>query len=648
MRYSYSMPNRISKIKKIASTVFTVIESLIGLAVIVAMALFLLLTFAFPLETLPRGATTDSIYTAAEELGVTEKDFRRYLCVMPNEADLLPEMIENGTDPVSATRIFLKLVDDVYPSRALGLATGYSFLLLCGAAILLASILKLTGKDPATRLREKRKEVSEYWHDKALHLRTMASYLDEGRFADEDWTVPAEGEGWEGADGLDRYFLSGKKAGKKEYEMLNEIPQWYWEMVEGELAVHIRSVLDANVINTTTMRLEALSGFIADIFRNHTEGPLTEKSSEVAALQKLTETLDELDRLDMLTKDVVHASLEGYPDRNDLFLSPFGLSDKWYDFMSDMKNLIEDCSSQSDASVFIMEEPQEDPVPQTEKSCTADETPSYAMDTLDGLSDEIVPEPEPAPEPEPTPESEPELEPEPEPEPKNEPEPETYDYYFGVDEPSETNSLPRDDEPREDEPAEDDVLPQDDEPGTPRQERDVRKALLYANYLKGVINGMMSDGKLSQKEGSALKAIFASWPSDIDNNALDMIVSPFTETKARPKAGEVKGLCSSLESVIGDYIRTIDAEDTFLKELDGAEFSGLARGVISDETINDDDIGVLKEWLGRHVSLLLRLPDPKANDPIYEQVNQALEDGVPLAIYNVLRHVQAPATISLA
>ena len=641
MRYSYSMPNRISKIKKIASTVFAVIESLVGLAVIVAMAMFLLLTFAFPLEMLPRGATTDSIYTAAEELGVAEKDFRRYLCVMPNEADLLPEMIENGTDPVSpvsATRIFLKLVDDVYPSRALGLAAGYSFLLLCGAAILLASILKLTGKDPATRLREKRREVSEYWHDKALHLRTMASYLDEGRFADEDWTVPAEGEGWDGADGIDRYFLSGKKAGKQEYEMLNEIPQWYWEMVEGELAVHIRSVLDANVINTTTMRLEALSGFIAEIFRNHTEGPLTEKSSEVAALQKLTETLDELDRLDMLTKDVVDASLEGYPDRNDLFLSPFVLSDKWYDFMSDMKNLIEECSSQSDESVFIMEEPQE-PVPQTEESCSADETPSDAMDTQDVLSDEIVPEPETAPEPESAPEPEPTPEPEPAPEPKPESEPETYDYYFGVDEPSETDSLPRDDEPQEDEPAEDDVLPQDDEPETSRQKRDVRKALLYANYLKGVINGMMSDGKLSQKESSALKAIFASWPSDIDNNALDMIVSSFTETKARPKAGEVKGLCSSLESVIGDYIRTIDAEDTFLKELDGAEFSGLARGVISDETINDDDIGVLKEWLMVH--------DAEAEEPAYGQVRQALEDGVPLAIYNVLRLVQAPPALEV-
>ena len=638
MRYSYSMPNRISKIKKIASTVFAVIESLVGLAVIVAMAMFLLLTFAFPLEMLPRGATTDSIYTAAEELGVTEKDFRRYLCVMPNEADLLPEMIKNGTDPVSATRIFLKLVDDVYPSRALGLAAGYSFLLLCGAAILLASILKLTGKDPATRLREKRREVSEYWHDKALHLRTMASYLDEGRFADENWTVPAEGEGWDGADGIDRYFLSGKKAGKKEYEMLNEIPQWYWEMVEGELAVHIRSVLDSNVINTTTMRLEALSGFIAEIFRNHTEGPLTEKSSEVAALQKLTETLDELDRLDMLTKDVVDASLEGYPDRNDLFLSPFVLSDKWYDFMSDMNNLIEDCSNQPDESVFIMEEPQE-PVPQTEESCAADETPSDATDTQDVLSDEIVPEPEPAPESESAPEPKPTPEPEPAPEPEPESEPETYDYYFGVDEPSETGSLPRDDEPQEDEPAEDDVLPQNDEPETPRQERDVRKALLYANYLKGVINGMMSDGKLSQKESSALKAIFASWPSDIDNNALDMIVSPFTETKARPKAGEVKGLCSSLESVIGDYIRTIDAEDTFLKELDGAEFSGLARGVISDETINDDDIGVLKEWLMVH--------DAEAEEPAYGQVRQALEDGVPLAIYNVLRLVQAPVAINL-
>ena len=634
MRYSYSMPNRISQIKKIASTVFTVIESLIGLAVIVAMAMFLLLTFAFPLETLPRGATTDSIYTAAEELGVTEKEFRRYLCVMPNEADLLPEMIENGTDPVSATRIFLKLVDEVYPSRVIGLASGYGFLLLCGAAILLASILKLTGKDPATRLREKRREVSEYWHDKALHLRTMASYLDEGRFADEDWTVPAEGEGWEGADGIDKYFLSGKKAGKKEYEMLNEIPQWYWEMVEGELAVHIRSVLDANVINTTDMRLEALSGFIAEIFHNHTEGPLTGKSSEVAALQKLTETLDELDRLDLLTKDVVHASLEGYPDRNDLFLSPFVLSDKWYDFMSAAKDIVEDCSCQPDKSVFIMEEPQEDPVPQTEEPCTADETPSDAMDTQDVLSDENVSEPEPEPAPEPEPEVEPE------PETKAESEPETYDYYFGVDEPSENDSLPLADEPQEDEPAEEDVLPQDDEPETSRQKRDVRKALLYANYLKGIINGMMSDGKLSQKESSALKAIFASWPSDIDNNALDIIVSPFTETKTRPKAGEVKGVCSSLESVIGDYIKAIDAEDTFLKELDGAEFSGLARGVISDETINDDDIGVLKEWLMVH--------DAEAEDPAYGQVRQALEDGAPLAIYNVLRLIQAPATINLA
>ena len=75
--------------------ILAVINILISLKVMAIAALFLLFTLVFPLGLLPPGDTADSIYAAAEELGVTEKTFQRYLGVMSKEANLLPEIVEN-------------------------------------------------------------------------------------------------------------------------------------------------------------------------------------------------------------------------------------------------------------------------------------------------------------------------------------------------------------------------------------------------------------------------------------------------------------------------------------------------------------------------------------------------------------------------
>lgn len=127
----------------ILNTGLAVINILISLKVMAIAALFLLFTLVFPLGLLPPGDTADSIYAAAEELGVSEKTFRRYIGIMSKEADLLPEIVENGTDPVSATRLFLDLVEEEYPSRAFGFVFTCVFFWLGAAYFFIGGVLTL-------------------------------------------------------------------------------------------------------------------------------------------------------------------------------------------------------------------------------------------------------------------------------------------------------------------------------------------------------------------------------------------------------------------------------------------------------------------------------------------------------------------------
>lgn len=598
------MPNIKINIKKIVSGIGLGFEFIIGLTAIVLMLSAVLTTFVFPMEMMPKGDAADAIYAAAEELGVNEKDFRRYLCVLPEEARMLPGMVESGADPVSATRTFLTRVETAYRFKASMLTGAYGCMFLIGVIILTAAIIRLSGKDPASKLRQKRAEVSEYWHEKALNLRTMAAYLDEGRYADENWTVPAEGEGWEGSKDIDSFF----RGRAKDMEMLKEFPQWYWEMVEGELAVHIKSELDHDTLNSSILRIEAFTDFIATIFRNHTAGPLTDTSAEVVALKNLMKRLEEMDNRDTFTKDIVTKALTGNHDRDEFFLSSFTMTDQWYLLMHDI-SVITDYYSKPDSDSGYQTEEKAD--------MDSDDSETEQQENIDVYVDDA--------------------------EEKFFSESETADEYQEDTEYQESEEeLPNDtagpdmisdDESNEAMPiasaadmtAEDEVLP-DTEPEVPRHEGDLTRALLYAAYLKGVIKGMMTDDRLSSKETTALKALFASWPSNIENASLEILVSPFTETKGRPRVGEVRNLCSALEVFINNRV---DSDDAFVKKMDGIEFSGMAKGVIADETISDDDVRALKDWFDAHDEVL-------GNDP-YDSAKQALEDGSPLIVYNTLK-----------
>lgn len=598
------MQNIKINIKKIVSGIGLGFEFIIGLTAIVLMLSAVLTTFVFPMEMMPEGDAADAVYAAAEELGVNEKDFRRYLCVLPEEARMLPGMVESGADPVSATRTFLTRVETAYRFKASMLTGAYGCMFLIGVVILTAAIIRLSGKDPASKLRQKRAEVSEYWHEKALNLRTMAAYLDEGRYADEDWTVPAEGEGWEGSKDIDSFF----RGRAKDMEMLKEFPQWYWEMVEGELAVHIKSELDHDTLNSSILRIEAFTDFITTIFRNHTAGPLTDTSAEVVALKQLMERLEAIDNRDTLTKDIVTKALTGNHDRDEFFLSSFAMTDQWYLLMHDI-SVIRDYYSKPDSDSEYQAEEKAD--------MDSDDSETEQQENIDVYVDDA--------------------------EEKFFSESETADEYQEDTEYQESEEeLPNDtagpdmisdDESNEAMPiasaadmtAEDEVLP-DTEPEVPRHERDLTRALLYAAYLKGVIKGMMTDDRLSSKETTALKALFASWPSNIENASLKILVSPFTETKGRPRVGEVRNLCSALEVFINNRV---DSDDAFVKKMDGIEFSGMAKGVIADETISDDDVRALKDWFDAHDEVL-------GNDP-YDSAKQALEDGSPLIVYNTLK-----------
>ena len=129
------------------------ISILIALKVIAITSITLLLMFVLPLfpEKISRDATDEIIYMAVEELGANEKDFCRYSTVMSEEFKLLREMIENGTEPIYATRLFLNLCDEVYPSRALAILLGVGFFWLCGIFMLIGAgchlIVCITSKD---------------------------------------------------------------------------------------------------------------------------------------------------------------------------------------------------------------------------------------------------------------------------------------------------------------------------------------------------------------------------------------------------------------------------------------------------------------------------------------------------------------------
>ena len=88
---------------------------------------------------------------AAEELGVTEQKFCRYCCFMPEEASLLREMVETGTDPVYATRLFLDLAEKEYSSTVIEFVLVGGYLGLLGVYVFVINVITLKENLKSTR-----------------------------------------------------------------------------------------------------------------------------------------------------------------------------------------------------------------------------------------------------------------------------------------------------------------------------------------------------------------------------------------------------------------------------------------------------------------------------------------------------------------
>lgn len=125
------------------STVFPIIHIVISLKVIAIISITLLFMFVVPLRIPSLDDTEKSLYKAAEELGVNQQKFCRYCCFMPEEASLLREMVETGTDPVYATRLFLDLAEEEYSSMVIEFVLGGGLFLLCGVYIFIKSLISL-------------------------------------------------------------------------------------------------------------------------------------------------------------------------------------------------------------------------------------------------------------------------------------------------------------------------------------------------------------------------------------------------------------------------------------------------------------------------------------------------------------------------
>lgn len=133
------------------STLFPIIRILISLKVIAIISITLLFMFVVPLRIPSLDDTEKSLYMAAEELGVNQQKFCRYCCFMPEEASLLREMVETGTDPLYATRLFLDLAEEEYSSTFFEFVLAGGYFGLLGVYVFITNVITLKENIKSTR-----------------------------------------------------------------------------------------------------------------------------------------------------------------------------------------------------------------------------------------------------------------------------------------------------------------------------------------------------------------------------------------------------------------------------------------------------------------------------------------------------------------
>lgn len=523
--------------------------------------------------SLPKSESTDIIYKAAEESGVTSREFDRKRSLAGFPGKMVVRLVDEGADPFSVVGVVLDYAAERNVGNGMFIGFSVAFICLAGIAMIGEACTASWARD-SKKDRQEEKDIREYWYLKAQHLRILAAYLDEGISSSEVWKATEEDYmAWNGSDGLERFF--GDKDHKLDVQ--DYIPRWYWEMVEGEFTIHIIKRLVEIMRKYNEDRFHAVGEFI----RNVTD---CDSPKDMAELRKLASALEGTDYSPLLAGKAIQ-TIAVDDERYPLLLSMLQTTKDWHDVLSEVDEILVE----------------------TEISSETGDSP----DEADGLSEE---------------------------DDGNHLEDAEVCVSSGS-EPAKNESVPKNKETdnhevtvSSEELAEIDLPVIEDVPnenlGELQRRTEQERALNHILGLRSLIEGMMTDDRLTSKETTLLKAVFAEWPTDLEDDTLNMLTAPFTESKARPKVGEVRTLKKALDEIASRY--EIDGVD--IDETDLLEFRAFAKGITVDDTMSDDDMNAVGEWFVRHGA--------DASEEPYASVKGMLENGDAVKVFNALKDVK--------
>ena len=147
---------------------------------------------------------------------------------------------------------------------------------------------------------------------------------------------------------------------------------------------------------------------------------------------------------------------------------------------------------------------------------------------------------------------------------------------------------------------------------------------LFANLIS-IIDGMTCDGEITEQELLYLDTWLLEAKSLQDNVIFQQIRDHIIDIRFDGKVtkDELKELKSTLLLIQRDIL-DLPNIDLYSKESDMHLLSGLCKGVISDNKLNDDEIRYLNWWLSQNSLLKNNYPGSE----LYRLVSDILADGI--------------------
>ena len=536
------------------------IQIIFGLLLVAAGVVLGILLF-YKGRVLPESASTDAIYRAVEDYGLTRQEFDQRRTLAGISGDMVVTLVEDGADPFSVVKSVMAHAERHLTVDTLFIGLAVTLITLVGVGLIVDALFSDNKK--SLKIQEERKANREIWQARAHRMGTLAAYLDEG-IKDNEWSVPEPGEAWKGSEGLEGYF------GDKDHKVTlsDDTPQWYWEMLEGELSVHVMKRLDAIMYAYSKRRFDALRMFFLTM--------ADQSADRKAALAALADALSQADTEPALATNAIQITLKDDDERISSMTDMLRATTDWRCVLDAIRLNLDD----PDGTVPPEGDDHDGPM-DSDPSDSDFDNPSVVTPKAEERFDlDEYPE-----------------------EPENLDDIQLSDIEIPVHEPKDADE---------------------------REKREMQlQELYYALGLRSLLDGMMTDGRLTSKETTLLKAVFSKWPADFQNDVLDLLLTPFMESKGRPKVGEIRILKKSLD----DIVPRLEVKDVDIDETDRIEFCAFAKGVTADETISDDDINAVGDWFESH--------GVNVADEPYHSVRESLESGDRVKLFMALKGIQS-------